>query len=135
MNCTFLHHLLVSVPMRDWVFYVFFRLCSEVCRLQRQRCSTCRRWKRWKVMDRIAFKPRYIYEGPTFQTANHQNIHIHCSEILALLHSFMLGIVPPTRVFSSSSKQDGTGTDVNLGSCLDGIIVKHKNGRPLVLFR
>lgn len=56
-----------------------------------------------------------------FQTEDNQNVHINCTEILALL--------------SSCSKQDSTGTDVTLGSCLDGIIVKHKNGRPLVLFR
>lgn len=31
--------------------------------------------------------------------------------------------------------QDSTGTDVTLGSCLDGIFVKHKNGGPLLLFR
>ncbi|KAI3367619.1 hypothetical protein L3Q82_026458 [Scortum barcoo] len=31
--------------------------------------------------------------------------------------------------------KDSTGTDVTLGSCLDGIFVKHKNGRPLLLFR
>ncbi|XP_029686359.1 tyrosine-protein phosphatase non-receptor type 21 isoform X1 [Takifugu rubripes] len=35
----------------------------------------------------------------------------------------------------SFQAKDSTGTDVTLGSCLDGIIVKHKNGRPLVLFR
>ncbi|XP_072313427.1 tyrosine-protein phosphatase non-receptor type 21 isoform X2 [Eucyclogobius newberryi] len=31
--------------------------------------------------------------------------------------------------------KDSTGADVTLGSCLDGIFVKHKNGRPLLLFR
>ncbi|XP_061824172.1 tyrosine-protein phosphatase non-receptor type 21 isoform X1 [Nerophis lumbriciformis] len=31
--------------------------------------------------------------------------------------------------------KDHTGTDVTLGSCLDGIFVKHKNGSPLNLFR
>ncbi|KAM8833924.1 tyrosine-protein phosphatase non-receptor type 21 isoform 1-T1 [Synchiropus picturatus] len=31
--------------------------------------------------------------------------------------------------------KDSTGTDVTLGSCLDGIFVKHKNGRPPLLFR
>lgn len=46
-------------------FNVFFCLCSGVCQLQRQRCSTCRRWKRWKVMDRKASKPRWICEGLT----------------------------------------------------------------------
>lgn len=71
----------------------------------------------------------------TIQTENNQNVHINWTETLALLHSFVLGIVLPTRVLSSSSKQDSTGTDVTLGSCLDGIIIKHKNGRPLVLFR
>lgn len=54
-----------------------------------------------------------------------------CTDILVLLYSSVPGI----RVFLSSSQQDSTGTDVTLGSCLDGIIVKHKNGRPLVLFR
>ncbi|XP_034051205.1 tyrosine-protein phosphatase non-receptor type 21 isoform X2 [Thalassophryne amazonica] len=31
--------------------------------------------------------------------------------------------------------KDGTGSDVTLGACLDGIFVEHKNGRPLLLFR
>ncbi|KAM9354253.1 tyrosine-protein phosphatase non-receptor type 21 isoform 2-T2 [Pholidichthys leucotaenia] len=31
--------------------------------------------------------------------------------------------------------KDSTGADVTLGSCLDGIFVKHKNTRPLTLFR
>uniref|UniRef100_A0A673C7K9 Tyrosine-protein phosphatase non-receptor type n=1 Tax=Sphaeramia orbicularis TaxID=375764 RepID=A0A673C7K9_9TELE len=35
----------------------------------------------------------------------------------------------------SYQAKDSTGTDVTLGSCLDGIFVKHKNGRPLLLFR
>lgn len=35
----------------------------------------------------------------------------------------------------SYQAKDNTGTDVTLGSCLDGIFVKHKNGRPLLLFR
>uniref|UniRef100_A0A3Q3WUN2 Tyrosine-protein phosphatase non-receptor type n=1 Tax=Mola mola TaxID=94237 RepID=A0A3Q3WUN2_MOLML len=35
----------------------------------------------------------------------------------------------------SYQAKDNTGADVTLGSCLDGIFVKHKNGRPLLLFR
>uniref|UniRef100_A0A8C9Z9F2 Tyrosine-protein phosphatase non-receptor type n=1 Tax=Sander lucioperca TaxID=283035 RepID=A0A8C9Z9F2_SANLU len=35
----------------------------------------------------------------------------------------------------SHQAKDNTGTDVSMGSCLDGIFVKHKNGRPLLLFR
>ncbi|XP_028993836.1 tyrosine-protein phosphatase non-receptor type 21 isoform X2 [Betta splendens] len=35
----------------------------------------------------------------------------------------------------SYQAKDSTGTDVTLGSCLDGIFVKHKNARPLLLFR
>ncbi|XP_077393958.1 tyrosine-protein phosphatase non-receptor type 21-like isoform X1 [Festucalex cinctus] len=35
----------------------------------------------------------------------------------------------------SYQAKDNTGTDVMLGSCLDGIFVKYKNGRPLHLFR
>ncbi|XP_051247450.1 tyrosine-protein phosphatase non-receptor type 21 isoform X2 [Dicentrarchus labrax] len=35
----------------------------------------------------------------------------------------------------SYQAKDSTGTDVTLGSCLDGIFVKYKNGRPLLLFR
>nr|XP_057947520.1 tyrosine-protein phosphatase non-receptor type 21 isoform X2 [Doryrhamphus excisus] len=35
----------------------------------------------------------------------------------------------------SYQAKDHTGADVTLGSCLDGIFVKHKNGRPLNLFR
>ncbi|XP_039641776.1 tyrosine-protein phosphatase non-receptor type 21 isoform X2 [Perca fluviatilis] len=35
----------------------------------------------------------------------------------------------------SHQAKDSTGTDVSMGSCLDGIFVKHKNGRPLLLFR
>ncbi|KAK2825912.1 hypothetical protein Q5P01_020126 [Channa striata] len=34
----------------------------------------------------------------------------------------------------SHQAKDSTGTDVTLGSCLDGIFVKYKNGRPLLLF-
>ncbi|XP_068614392.1 tyrosine-protein phosphatase non-receptor type 21-like [Brachionichthys hirsutus] len=35
----------------------------------------------------------------------------------------------------SYQAKDSTGADVTLGSCLDGIFAKHKNGRPLLLFR
>ncbi|KAM9842669.1 tyrosine-protein phosphatase non-receptor type 21 [Aulostomus maculatus] len=35
----------------------------------------------------------------------------------------------------SYQAKDNTGTDVTLGSCLDGIFVKHKNGRLINLFR
>uniref|UniRef100_A0A665WD95 Tyrosine-protein phosphatase non-receptor type n=1 Tax=Echeneis naucrates TaxID=173247 RepID=A0A665WD95_ECHNA len=35
----------------------------------------------------------------------------------------------------SYQAKDSTGADVTLGSCLEGIFVKHKNGRPLLLFR
>ncbi|KAM4541825.1 tyrosine-protein phosphatase non-receptor type 21 isoform 2-T2 [Odontesthes bonariensis] len=35
----------------------------------------------------------------------------------------------------SYQAKDSTGTDVTLGSCLDGIFVKHKNGRPPLLYR
>ncbi|KAF7669234.1 hypothetical protein LDENG_00220850 [Lucifuga dentata] len=35
----------------------------------------------------------------------------------------------------SYQAKDSTGSDVLLGACLDGIFVKHKNGRPLHLFR
>ncbi|XP_076021681.1 tyrosine-protein phosphatase non-receptor type 21 [Genypterus blacodes] len=35
----------------------------------------------------------------------------------------------------SYQAKDSTGSDVILGACLDGIFVKHKNGRPLHLFR
>lgn len=35
----------------------------------------------------------------------------------------------------SFQAKDSSGADVSLGSCLDGIFVKHKNGRPLLLFR
>ncbi|KAE8290041.1 Tyrosine-protein phosphatase non-receptor type 21 [Larimichthys crocea] len=35
----------------------------------------------------------------------------------------------------SYQAKDSTGTDVTLGSCLDGIFVKHKSGRPVLLFR
>ncbi|XP_072222234.1 tyrosine-protein phosphatase non-receptor type 21 isoform X2 [Leuresthes tenuis] len=35
----------------------------------------------------------------------------------------------------SYQAKDSTGTDVTLGSCLDGIFVKHKNGRPSLLYR
>lgn len=31
--------------------------------------------------------------------------------------------------------QDNTGIDVTLGSCLDGIFVKYKNGRSPLLYR
>nr|XP_043903329.1 tyrosine-protein phosphatase non-receptor type 21 isoform X1 [Solea senegalensis] len=35
----------------------------------------------------------------------------------------------------SYQAKDSTGADVTIGSCLEGIFVKHKNGRPLLLFR
>ncbi|XP_074515923.1 tyrosine-protein phosphatase non-receptor type 21 [Sebastes fasciatus] len=35
----------------------------------------------------------------------------------------------------SYQAKDSTGTDVSMGSCLDGIFVKHKNGRPILLYR
>ncbi|KAM3594159.1 uncharacterized protein V6R79_003344 [Siganus canaliculatus] len=35
----------------------------------------------------------------------------------------------------SYQAKDSTGADVTLGSCLNGIFVKHKNGRPLLVFR
>ncbi|XP_041828828.1 tyrosine-protein phosphatase non-receptor type 21 isoform X2 [Melanotaenia boesemani] len=35
----------------------------------------------------------------------------------------------------SYQAKDSAGTDVTLGSCLDGIFVKHKNGRPPLLYR
>ncbi|XP_036062043.1 tyrosine-protein phosphatase non-receptor type 21 [Onychomys torridus] len=31
--------------------------------------------------------------------------------------------------------KDSQGTDISIGACLDGIFVKHKNGRPPVVFR
>ncbi|XP_062863723.1 tyrosine-protein phosphatase non-receptor type 21 isoform X2 [Trichomycterus rosablanca] len=35
----------------------------------------------------------------------------------------------------SFQAKDNQGTDILIGSCLDGIFVKHKNGRPPLLFR
>ncbi|KAM4625543.1 tyrosine-protein phosphatase non-receptor type 21 [Polymixia lowei] len=35
----------------------------------------------------------------------------------------------------SYQAKDSTGTDIVLGACLDGIFVKHKNGRPPLVFR
>ncbi|KAJ8290264.1 hypothetical protein GJAV_G00010650 [Gymnothorax javanicus] len=35
----------------------------------------------------------------------------------------------------SYQAKDSQGTDVIIGACLDGIFVKHKNGRPPVIFR
>ncbi|XP_035276398.1 tyrosine-protein phosphatase non-receptor type 21 isoform X1 [Anguilla anguilla] len=35
----------------------------------------------------------------------------------------------------SYQAKDSQGTDVLIGACLDGIFVKHKNGRPPVIFR
>ncbi|XP_017272584.1 tyrosine-protein phosphatase non-receptor type 21 isoform X2 [Kryptolebias marmoratus] len=35
----------------------------------------------------------------------------------------------------SYQAKDSTGSDVTLGSCLDGIFVKYKNGRPPLLYR
>lgn len=37
--------------------------------------------------------------------------------------------------FDSFFDQDNTGIDVTLGSCLDGIFVKYKNGRSPLLYR
>ncbi|XP_075873783.1 tyrosine-protein phosphatase non-receptor type 21 isoform X2 [Nelusetta ayraudi] len=68
---------------------------------------------------------------------------------VALLYQSFRGLSPPQAEMlymqeveklegygqESYQAKDSTGTDVTLGSCLDGIFVKHKNGRPLNLFR
>ncbi|XP_038585822.1 tyrosine-protein phosphatase non-receptor type 21 isoform X2 [Micropterus salmoides] len=68
---------------------------------------------------------------------------------VALLYQSFRGLSPPEAEMlymqelekmegygqESYQAKDSTGTDVTLGSCLDGIFVKHKNGRPLLLFR
>lgn len=38
-------------------------------------------------------------------------------------------------IFVFTTTQDSQGADILIGSCLDGIFVKHKNGRAPLLFR
>lgn len=40
-----------------------------------------------------------------------------------------------TAAFCAFSFQDSQGSDISIGACLEGIFVKHKNGRPPVIFR
>ncbi|XP_047466810.1 tyrosine-protein phosphatase non-receptor type 21 isoform X2 [Mugil cephalus] len=68
---------------------------------------------------------------------------------VALLYQSFRGLSPPEAEMlymqevekmegygqESYQAKDSTGTDVTLGSCLDGIFVKHKNTRPLLIFR
>lgn len=64
MNCSFKDFILIACQYTCkgivcfCFFHVFHHLCPGVYQLQRLRCSICRRWKRWTVMDRKAFKPR-----------------------------------------------------------------------------
>ncbi|XP_021057090.1 tyrosine-protein phosphatase non-receptor type 21 [Mus pahari] len=59
---------------------------------------------------------------------------------VALLHQKYRMLALPILVFSArapsgSPGRDSQGSDISIGACLDGIFVKHKNGRPPVVFR
>ncbi|XP_054826850.1 tyrosine-protein phosphatase non-receptor type 21 isoform X2 [Eublepharis macularius] len=68
---------------------------------------------------------------------------------VALLHQKYRGLMPPDAEMlymqevermegygeESYPAKDSQGSDIFIGACLDGIFVKHKNGRPPVIFR
>ncbi|KAM4690805.1 tyrosine-protein phosphatase non-receptor type 21 [Rhinophrynus dorsalis] len=68
---------------------------------------------------------------------------------VALLHQKLRGLSPPDAELlymqeieklenygeESYPAKDSQGTDLSIGACLNGIFVKHKNGRPPVVFR
>uniref|UniRef100_A0A674JW59 Tyrosine-protein phosphatase non-receptor type n=1 Tax=Terrapene triunguis TaxID=2587831 RepID=A0A674JW59_9SAUR len=68
---------------------------------------------------------------------------------VALLHQKYRGLTPPDAEMlymqevermegygeESYPAKDSQGSDLFIGACLDGIFVKHKNGRPPVIFR
>ncbi|XP_036590348.1 tyrosine-protein phosphatase non-receptor type 21 [Trichosurus vulpecula] len=68
---------------------------------------------------------------------------------VALLHQKYRGLTPPDAEMlymqevermdgygeESYPAKDSQGSDICIGACLDGIFVKHKNGRPPVIFR
>ncbi|XP_029453610.1 tyrosine-protein phosphatase non-receptor type 21 isoform X2 [Rhinatrema bivittatum] len=68
---------------------------------------------------------------------------------VALLHQKLRGLTPPEAEMlymqevermdgygeESYPAKDSQGTDIFIGACLDGIFVKHKNGRPPAIFR
>uniref|UniRef100_A0A8D0L8F6 Tyrosine-protein phosphatase non-receptor type n=1 Tax=Sphenodon punctatus TaxID=8508 RepID=A0A8D0L8F6_SPHPU len=68
---------------------------------------------------------------------------------VALLHQKYRGLTPPDAEMlyiqevermegygeESYPAKDSQGSDIFIGACLDGIFVKHKNGRPPVIFR
>ncbi|KAJ6661276.1 hypothetical protein lerEdw1_015413 [Lerista edwardsae] len=68
---------------------------------------------------------------------------------VALLHQKYRGLLPPDAEMlymqevermegygeESYPAKDSQGSDIFIGACLDGIFVKHKNGRPPVIFR
>nr|XP_033807382.1 tyrosine-protein phosphatase non-receptor type 21 isoform X2 [Geotrypetes seraphini] len=71
------------------------------------------------------------------------------SQKVALLHQKLRGLTPPDAEMLYMQKverldgygeesypaKDSQGSDIFIGACLDGIFVKHKNGRPPVIFR
>ncbi|XP_072283770.1 tyrosine-protein phosphatase non-receptor type 21 [Pyxicephalus adspersus] len=68
---------------------------------------------------------------------------------VALLHQKLRGLSPPEAEMlymqeierlenygeETYPAKDSQGTDLSIGACLNGIFVRHKNGRPPVLFR
>ncbi|XP_053553555.1 tyrosine-protein phosphatase non-receptor type 21 isoform X2 [Bombina bombina] len=68
---------------------------------------------------------------------------------VALLHQKLRGLSPPEAEMlymqeierldnygeETYPAKDSQGTDLSIGACLNGIFVKHKNGRPPVVFR
>lgn len=131
----------------DFVFCSHF-FFSGVYQPQKQRCCTCRRWKKWKAMARKVIKPRYVYKVQPAITSNTKEVCWNSYAVYRCIIAttaqpdqrtlLVKKTILPQRLLCMpllSSNQDSTGTDVTLGSCLDGIFVKHKNGRPVLLFR
>ncbi|XP_014066538.1 tyrosine-protein phosphatase non-receptor type 21 isoform X2 [Salmo salar] len=97
-------------PLRRWLC---FTRTTGGCLHQRLRCCTCRRWRRWRAMARRVPQPRFFKVATLFP----DDSVAHSWHSLNQLH------------------EDSQGTDILLGACLDGIFVKHKNGRPPLVFK
>ncbi|XP_019407926.1 PREDICTED: tyrosine-protein phosphatase non-receptor type 21 isoform X1 [Crocodylus porosus] len=78
-----------------------------------------------------------------------ENILEEATQKVALLHQKYRGLTPPDAEMlymqevermegygeESYPAKDSQGSDIFVGACLDGVFVKHKNGRPPVVFR
>ncbi|XP_040598586.1 tyrosine-protein phosphatase non-receptor type 21 [Mesocricetus auratus] len=78
-----------------------------------------------------------------------ENVLEEATQKVALLHQKYRGLPAPEAEMlymqevermdgygeESYPAKDSQGSDISIGACLDGIFVKHKNGRPPVVFR